>query len=154
MLESYLFFWELQFENIFLFQVIERMFYVSTEKERSEWVDAIKTVANSLNEQDQQRGQIEDIEMGSIAEDELLDEKFSLQGTSTGKISGKKKVVSGSSIDSYDVSVDFMLIFWCLVSLIDSGELWILESSRQGHIRKSYPVSWENFSQIVCYQNS
>lgn len=87
------------------------MFYVSTEKERSEWVDAIKTVANSLNEQDQQRGQIEDIEMGSIAEDELLDEKFSLQGTSTGKISGKKKVVSGSSIDSYDVSVDFMLIF-------------------------------------------
>lgn len=57
-------------------------------------MDAIKHVANSLTEQDQQRGQIEDIEMGSIAEDELLDEKFSLQGTSTGKSSGKKKVVS------------------------------------------------------------
>lgn len=70
------------------------MFYVNTEKERSEWVDAIKNVANSLTEQDQHRGQIEDIEMGSIAEDELLDEKFSLQGTSTGKVSGKKKVVS------------------------------------------------------------
>lgn len=71
------------------------MFYVNTEKERSEWVDAIKNVANSLTEQDQHKGlQNEDIEMGSIAEDELLDEKFSLQGTSTGKISGKRKVVS------------------------------------------------------------
>lgn len=30
--------------------------------------------------------------MASIAEDELLNEKFSLQGTSTGKISGRRKV--------------------------------------------------------------
>jgi hypothetical protein len=45
---------------------------------------------------DQQRQQelSEDVEMASIAEDELLNEKFSLQGTSTGKISGRRKVVS------------------------------------------------------------
>jgi hypothetical protein len=56
----------------------------------------LRGVANSLNEQDQLKNQfaIEDIEMGSIAEDELLNEKFSVQGTSTGKISGKMKVVS------------------------------------------------------------
>jgi hypothetical protein len=36
----------------------------------------------------------DDIEMASIAEEEEFDEKFSHQGTSTGKHSGKKKVVS------------------------------------------------------------
>lgn len=55
-----------------------------------------RSVANRLSEVDQQRQQdlSEDIEMGSVAEDELLNEKFSRQGTSTGKISGRKKVVS------------------------------------------------------------
>lgn len=53
-------------------------------------------MANRLSEVDQQRQQdlSEDVEMASIAEDELLNEKFSRQGTSTGKISGRKKVVS------------------------------------------------------------
>ena len=41
----------------------------------------------------------EDIEMVPIAEDALLNEKFSLQGTSTGKVSGKRKVVSVESFD-------------------------------------------------------
>ncbi|CRK99014.1 CLUMA_CG012204, isoform A [Clunio marinus] len=52
------------------------------------------SVANRLSEIDQQRQQemSEDVEMASIAEDELLNEKFSLQGTSRGKISGRKKV--------------------------------------------------------------
>lgn len=55
-----------------------------------------RSVANRLSEVDQQRQQdlSEDVEMASIAEDELLNEKFSLQGTSTGKISGRRKVVS------------------------------------------------------------
>ena len=35
----------------------------------------------------------DDVEMASIAEEEELDEKFSHQGTSTGKLSGKKKIV-------------------------------------------------------------
>lgn len=58
---------------------------------------SIRSVANRLNEVDQQsqsQQSIEDVEMASIAEDELLNEKFSVQGTSTGKISGRKKVVS------------------------------------------------------------
>jgi len=58
-----------------------------------------RSVANRLNEIDQlqqQQQSTEDVEMASIAEDELLNEKFSLQGTSTGKISGRKKVVSSS----------------------------------------------------------
>lgn len=56
-----------------------------------------RSVANRLSEVDQQQQPddgIEDVEMASIAEDELLNEKFSLQGTSTGKISGRRKVVS------------------------------------------------------------
>lgn len=55
-----------------------------------------RSVANRLSEVDQQRQQdlSEDVEMASIAEDEFLNEKFSRQGTSTGKISGRKKVVS------------------------------------------------------------
>lgn len=58
---------------------------------------SIRSVANRLNEVDQQsqsQQSGEDVEMASIAEDELLNEKFSVQGTSTGKISGRKKVVS------------------------------------------------------------
>lgn len=76
--------------------VIERMFHVEEEKERQEWVEAIRSVANRLTEAEayHQAGSQsnEDVEMASIAEDELLTEKFSVQGTSTGKISGRKKV--------------------------------------------------------------
>lgn len=36
---------------------------------------------------------MDDVEMASIAEEEELDEKFSHQGTSTGKVSGRKKIV-------------------------------------------------------------
>lgn len=39
-------------------------------------------------------GEGDDVEMASIAEEEDLDEKFSHRGTSTGKHSGKMKVVS------------------------------------------------------------
>lgn len=61
-----------------------------------------RSVANCLSEIDQQDGTDEtilgdDIEMASIAEEEDLDEKFSHRGTSTGKHSGKMKVVSSSS---------------------------------------------------------
>ncbi|XP_070493425.1 RAC serine/threonine-protein kinase-like [Chironomus tepperi] len=75
--------------------VIERMFYVETDQERAQWVEAIRSVANRLSEIDQQKQQAqmnEDIEMVPIAEDALLNEKFSLQGTSTGKVSGRRKV--------------------------------------------------------------
>ncbi|XP_065092664.1 RAC serine/threonine-protein kinase [Ochlerotatus camptorhynchus] len=74
--------------------VIERMFHVEEERERQEWVEAIRSVANRLTEEEAYQGSQsnEDVEMASIAEDELLTEKFSVQGTSTGKISGKKKV--------------------------------------------------------------
>jgi hypothetical protein len=49
-------------------------------------------------DQDDEQADVEefsdDVEMASIAEEEELDEKFSHQGMSTGKMSGKKKVVS------------------------------------------------------------
>ncbi|KAG5681604.1 hypothetical protein PVAND_011020 [Polypedilum vanderplanki] len=76
--------------------VIERMFYVETEHERTQWVEAIRSVANCLSEIDQQEEPVaelndnDDVEMASIAEEEELDEKLSHQGTSTG--SGKKKI--------------------------------------------------------------
>lgn len=90
--------------------VIERMFHVEEEKERQEWVEAIRSVANRLTEAEAYQGGAgpgesnEDVEMASIAEDELLTEKFSVQGTSTGKISGRKKVVS---------TLWVMMIFCC-----------------------------------------
>lgn len=81
--------------------VIERTFHVESERDRIEWVEAIRNVANSIQErnppQNQQTGvensDMNDVEMASIAEDELLTEKFRAQGTSKGKVSGKKKVV-------------------------------------------------------------
>ena len=59
-----------------------------------------RSVANCLSEVDDLQDEpdteelADDIEMASVAEEEQLDEKFSHQGTSTGKLSGRKKVVS------------------------------------------------------------
>jgi hypothetical protein len=48
-----------------------------------------------LSEVDQlEQDDFDDIEMASIAEEEDLEEKLSHRGTSTGKISGRKKIVS------------------------------------------------------------
>ncbi|XP_029677944.1 RAC-beta serine/threonine-protein kinase B isoform X1 [Formica exsecta] len=101
--------------------VIERTFHVETEQEREDWVAAIRYVANRLaNEENQQHEQpqmqqsssSEDVDMessvgarsdscsslgvvstdldgGSIDE---LSAKFSVQGTSSSKSTGKKKV--------------------------------------------------------------
>uniref|UniRef100_A0A1L8DLW5 non-specific serine/threonine protein kinase n=1 Tax=Nyssomyia neivai TaxID=330878 RepID=A0A1L8DLW5_9DIPT len=74
--------------------VIERMFHVETDLERQEWVDAIRFVANRLREIGDTSSvstDLIDVDMASIAEDELS-EKFSVQGTSSVKASGKKKV--------------------------------------------------------------
>lgn len=69
--------------------VIERMFSVQSEEDRQQWVNAIRYVANKL----QTSTDIGDVDMASIAEVELS-EKFSVQGTSTGKVSGRNKIVS------------------------------------------------------------
>jgi RAC serine/threonine-protein kinase len=56
-----------------------------------------RSVANRINQTPTPSSQISedvDVEMASIAEDELLNVKFSQQGTSTGKVSGRKKIVS------------------------------------------------------------
>ncbi|XP_049283195.1 RAC serine/threonine-protein kinase [Anopheles funestus] len=76
--------------------VIERMFHVEGEPERKAWVDAIRSVANKLNEEEVYQATLpnetadDDCEMGSIAEDEL--EKMPVYGTAMDKISGKRKV--------------------------------------------------------------
>lgn len=57
------------------------------------FVCPIRSVANCLSEFDQLEDDFDDVEMASIAEEEDLDEKFSHRGTSTGKISGRKKIV-------------------------------------------------------------
>ena len=49
---------------------------------------------SEIDQQKQQTQANEDIEMVPIAEDALLNEKFSLQGTTGTKSSGIKKVVS------------------------------------------------------------
>lgn len=76
--------------------VIERTFHVETEREREEWVAAIQRVSDRLME-------VDDVEMrtdstGASDADGLvsavgeLSAKFSEQGTSNSKSSGKKKV--------------------------------------------------------------
>ncbi|XP_065202032.1 RAC serine/threonine-protein kinase [Planococcus citri] len=78
--------------------VIERTFHVESEREREEWMAAIRSVADRLSE-------CEDVEMkgasmsqSSSSSDNFysnVDEfgaKFSLQGTSSSKTSGKRKV--------------------------------------------------------------
>lgn len=79
--------------------VIERTFHVESDRERQQWVEAIRHVANRLSEMGETamspstNSDMTDVDMACIAEDELS-EKFSVQGTSTMKSSGKKKVVS------------------------------------------------------------
>lgn len=79
--------------------VIERTFHVESDRERQQWVEAIRHVANRLSEMGETamspstNNDMTDVDMACIAEDELS-EKFSVQGTSTMKSSGKKKVVS------------------------------------------------------------
>lgn len=77
--------------------VIERMFHVDDEEERKGWVDAIRSVANKLNEEEMYQTDPpmppdDDCEMGSIAEDELLSERTTVFGTSTDRVSGRMKV--------------------------------------------------------------
>ncbi|XP_053982281.1 RAC serine/threonine-protein kinase isoform X2 [Hylaeus anthracinus] len=99
--------------------VIERTFHVDTEQERQDWVEAISYVAGRLErEQQQHQSQMqhssssEDVEMessgcgrsdssgsvGVVSSDgdggsiDELSAKFSVQGTSSSKSTGKKKV--------------------------------------------------------------
>lgn len=81
-------------------QIIERTFHVDTEEERQSWTEAIRNVANRIEPSESiphglsHEVDMNDVDMASIAEVELL-QPFQLQvGTSTGKVSGKKKVVS------------------------------------------------------------
>lgn len=77
--------------------VIERMFHVDTEREREEWVAAVKYIADRLSVSE---SQCEDVEMSSgsissgadIANLDELSAKFSVQGTCSSKSTGKKKV--------------------------------------------------------------
>lgn len=71
------------------------MFHVETEREREEWVAAIKYVADRLAAISDDSCQ--DVEMSSgMSFSEMTDNdlsaKFTVQGTSTSKSTGKKKV--------------------------------------------------------------
>lgn len=80
--------------------VIERTFHVEAEKEREEWVQAIQYVADKLAETDSDNVEMMSVDkpsdtysLGAYSADaEDLSVKFSVQGTSNRKSSGKKKV--------------------------------------------------------------
>lgn len=78
---------------------IERMFHVDTEAERGDWIVAIRHVSSRLTAMGETAmspaSESEDgpVDMAMDAEIELS-EKFSVQGTSTGRVSGIRKVVS------------------------------------------------------------
>lgn len=78
---------------------IERMFHVDTEAERGDWIVAIRHVSSRLTAMGETAmspaSESEDgpVDMAMDAEIELS-EKFSVQGTSTGRVSGITKVVS------------------------------------------------------------
>ncbi|KAI4462645.1 ribosomal protein s6 kinase [Holotrichia oblita] len=67
------------------------MFHVDNEAERKEWVAAIQMVSDSLN------NSWDDVDMDSQEEYVVRDlsEKFSLQGTSISKSTGKEKSYIG-----------------------------------------------------------
>lgn len=75
--------------------VIERTFHVETDLERQEWMDAIRYVSSRLGEMGDSgmgsQSSSVDIDMPYAAQ-ENLSTAFSLQGTSTGRISGRRKV--------------------------------------------------------------
>ncbi|CAH1389278.1 unnamed protein product [Nezara viridula] len=78
--------------------VIERTFHVETEREREEWVAAIQRVSDRLSESDDVEMRVENPGAnegggeGFVSTVEELSVKFSEQGTSNSKSSGKKKV--------------------------------------------------------------
>ncbi|XP_031850262.1 AKT serine/threonine protein kinase isoform X3 [Nomia melanderi] len=112
--------------------VIERTFHVDTEQEREDWVAAIRYVAARLaSEKEQQQPQpspiqhsssSEDVEMessgggrsdssgsvGVVSSDvdggsiDELSAKFSVQGTSSSKSTGKKKVVCIRTLENFE----------------------------------------------------
>ncbi|XP_054261503.1 RAC serine/threonine-protein kinase-like [Macrosteles quadrilineatus] len=80
--------------------VIERTFHVESNKEREDWMAAIQGVADRLadSEDVEMRGgtlsqhSVSSGETGGAGALEELESKFSLQGTSSSKSTGKKKV--------------------------------------------------------------
>ncbi|XP_046663921.1 RAC serine/threonine-protein kinase [Homalodisca vitripennis] len=78
--------------------VIERTFHVESDKEREDWVAAIQGVADRLadSEDVEMKGPHGTVSSGTEASGigtmEELESKFSLQGTSSSKSTGKKKV--------------------------------------------------------------
>lgn len=71
--------------------VIERMFHVETESEREDWVEAIKTVSESLTVD------CEDVDMASTSQESMnttedLMEKCSRQGTAISRSTGKCQI--------------------------------------------------------------
>ncbi|XP_018326395.1 RAC serine/threonine-protein kinase isoform X1 [Agrilus planipennis] len=74
--------------------VIERMFHVDSDKEREEWMAAIKMVSDRLSSEceDVDMTSLNPLEMEGSSTVEDLCEKFSRQGTSSSKSSGKRKV--------------------------------------------------------------
>lgn len=77
--------------------VIERTFHADSEEERQEWLDAIRLVSGQLKGRalpsTSEAATVDDIDMPYASQDSLSS-AFAVQGTSTGRISGKKKVVS------------------------------------------------------------
>lgn len=115
--------------------VIERTFHVESEMERQQWMESIRSVANRLSAMGETAmspstsADTGDVDMASIAEVELS-EKFSVQGTSTGKISGKTKVVSIQ--DEKRLALKIYIIF---CPFPDTRKLRVLKGSWKGHIR-------------------
>lgn len=106
-------------------QIIERTFHVDSEEERQSWTAAIRNVANRIEPSESiphglgHEVDMNDVEMASIAA-ELS--PFQLQvGTSTGKISGKKKVVS--------ICYAYTECLFYFLTLSDPRKLRVLESS-------------------------
>lgn len=135
--------------------VIERMFHVESEEERFQWMEAIRYVSNRLGLVELPMSPSTTNDMTDIDMGDELSEKFSVQGTSTGKASGRTKVVSIFRFQNLGKKKVWRENFKFRFSIFsDTRKFRILKSSRQRHIRQSNSVQRKEHFHSLRYQNT
>lgn len=125
---------------------------------RTDWVIAIRSVANKLKETDAEQCSASDVDMGTIADDDMLT-KLSMQGTSMGKSGGKRKVVRTFKQPTqlschFSTDVNGTGTIWQVYISVQFPNVWS-NSSHDGYqelLRISFTLSFTTFLEplVLC----